>query len=66
MGKIATALQEFPTTNTGSIGISAKPVAESLDLPESMSTSDNIQEESTLPYHVEYMKLPQKSSGQCM
>ena len=45
------------------IGISTKPVAEPLDLPESMSISDNIQEESTLPYHVEYMKLPQKKGS---
>ena len=46
------------------IGISTKPVAEPqkpLDLPESMSISDSIQEEfSTLQNHVEYMKLPQK------
>lgn len=27
-----------------------------------MSVSDNIKKESTIPYHVEYMKLPQKCS----
>ena len=63
--KLPQHYRNFPllTLDEAIIGISTKPVAEPqepLDLPESMSVSDNIQEESTLPYHVEYMKLPQK------
>ena len=63
--KLPQHYRNFPllTLDEAIIGISTKPVAEPqepLDLPESMSVSDNIQEESTLPYHVEYTKLPQK------
>ena len=51
------------TLDEAIVGNSTKPVAEPLDLPESMSVSDNIHEESTLPYHVEYMKLSQKKGS---